>query len=389
MFLQAEGSTNDHDLGLFQIGAGAGPSEAGRRTVGLYHLAWEVDTLAELSRIRDALLRRGPSSAPPTTPPPRRSTPQDPDGLEFEVSWLLPADLITPDVAEGAATTRRWTSTARSRATAPRPAAASGSPSPPEQSVAARPARSTGWNRSNPSTLAAGPCGCAPGAPTTRMPRWSAAGPRHPALERGLGADAGGRRRLARAAAGVGGDHASWAVEDAATGSSWVGLPALDRPGADDAEIGYWTAPAARGRGVASARRRRGQPLGVRTLPVDRIELCHAVENVASGRVAEKAGFIYEGHLRRSFRYGDGVKHDELLWARLATTRRRRSAPAADRRRGERVDLRPVHAVGGDDRQSFAGPVLEAADHLPDAETQLASASAARVAPLQPGPSSR
>src|SRR3954468_7926501 len=50
VFLQAEGSTNDHDLGLFAIGAGAGPSEAGRRTVGLYHLAWEVDTLAELAR---------------------------------------------------------------------------------------------------------------------------------------------------------------------------------------------------------------------------------------------------------------------------------------------------------------------------------------------------
>src|SRR3954466_5889723 len=56
VFLQAEGSTNDHDLGLFAIGSAAGASEAGRSTVGLYHLAWEVDTLAELSRIRDALL---------------------------------------------------------------------------------------------------------------------------------------------------------------------------------------------------------------------------------------------------------------------------------------------------------------------------------------------
>src|ERR671938_849008 len=59
VFLQAEGSTNDHDLGLFAIGAGAAPSEAGRRTVGLYHLAWEVDTLAELARIRDALQQAG------------------------------------------------------------------------------------------------------------------------------------------------------------------------------------------------------------------------------------------------------------------------------------------------------------------------------------------
>ena len=47
-FLQAPGSTNDHDLGLFEIGAAAGTSQAGRSTVGLYHLAWEVDTLDEL-----------------------------------------------------------------------------------------------------------------------------------------------------------------------------------------------------------------------------------------------------------------------------------------------------------------------------------------------------
>ena len=58
-FVQAPGSTNDHDLGLFQIGAAAGPSEAGRRTVGLYHLAWEVDTLAELERLAGRLAEAG------------------------------------------------------------------------------------------------------------------------------------------------------------------------------------------------------------------------------------------------------------------------------------------------------------------------------------------
>jgi catechol 2,3-dioxygenase-like lactoylglutathione lyase family enzyme len=39
-FLQAPGSTNDHDLGLFEIGENAAPSPAGRTSVGLYHLAW-------------------------------------------------------------------------------------------------------------------------------------------------------------------------------------------------------------------------------------------------------------------------------------------------------------------------------------------------------------
>ncbi len=47
-FLQAPGSTNDHDLGLFEVGADASASTAGRTGVGLYHLAWEVDTLDDL-----------------------------------------------------------------------------------------------------------------------------------------------------------------------------------------------------------------------------------------------------------------------------------------------------------------------------------------------------
>jgi catechol-2,3-dioxygenase len=105
VFLQAEGSTNDHDLGLFQVGAAAGASEAGRRTVGLYHLAWEVDTLAELARIRDALLRAGALTGASDHATTKALYAQDPDGIEFEVSWLLPADLITPEVTEGAAMT--------------------------------------------------------------------------------------------------------------------------------------------------------------------------------------------------------------------------------------------------------------------------------------------
>jgi catechol-2,3-dioxygenase len=98
VFLQAEGSTNDHDLGLFAIGTQAGPSEAGRRTVGLYHLAWEVDTLAELARVRDALLRAGALVGASDHATTKALYAQDPDGLEFEVSWLLPADLITDEV---------------------------------------------------------------------------------------------------------------------------------------------------------------------------------------------------------------------------------------------------------------------------------------------------
>ncbi len=97
-FLQAEGSTNDHDLGLFAAGEGLGDSTAGRTTVGLYHLAWEVDTLAELRRVAEVLTRRGALAGASDHGTTKALYARDPDGLEFEVSWLVPADLITDDV---------------------------------------------------------------------------------------------------------------------------------------------------------------------------------------------------------------------------------------------------------------------------------------------------
>ena len=100
VFLRAEASTNDHDLGLFQIGAAAGPSGAGRTTVGLYHLAWEVQTLGELAAVRDRLRSAGAFVGESDHVTTKSLYAHDPDGLEFEVSWLLPADLITDEVRE-------------------------------------------------------------------------------------------------------------------------------------------------------------------------------------------------------------------------------------------------------------------------------------------------
>jgi catechol-2,3-dioxygenase len=97
-FLQAEASTNDHDLGLFAIGTDAGPSQAGRATVGLYHLAWEVDTLGELKRIAGVLAERGSLAGASDHGSTKALYAKDPDGIEFEVSWLVPADLLGPDV---------------------------------------------------------------------------------------------------------------------------------------------------------------------------------------------------------------------------------------------------------------------------------------------------
>ena len=93
-FPRAPGSTNDHDLGLFAVGDQAGASEAGRGRVGLYHLAWEVDTLAELARFAEVLTERGALVGASDHGTTKALYAHDPDGLEFEMSWLVPADRV-------------------------------------------------------------------------------------------------------------------------------------------------------------------------------------------------------------------------------------------------------------------------------------------------------
>jgi catechol 2,3-dioxygenase-like lactoylglutathione lyase family enzyme len=102
-FLQAPNSTNDHDLGLFEIGAAAGPSGAGRTTVGLYHLAWEVDTLDELERVAGRLLAADALVGTADHGTTKSLYGRDPNGLEFEIVWLIPADLLD-DAARNART---------------------------------------------------------------------------------------------------------------------------------------------------------------------------------------------------------------------------------------------------------------------------------------------
>ncbi|MFP5318979.1 MAG: VOC family protein [Acidimicrobiia bacterium] len=104
IFLQAEGSSNDHDLGLFSVGQGAAPSEAGRRTVGLYHLAWEVDTLDDLERVSAALAERGALVGASDHGSTKAVYARDPDGIEFEVSWLVPAELLDDEVVAARST---------------------------------------------------------------------------------------------------------------------------------------------------------------------------------------------------------------------------------------------------------------------------------------------
>jgi catechol-2,3-dioxygenase len=101
-FLRAQDSTNDHDLGLFEIGARAAESPAGRGAVGLYHLAWEVDTLAELRRLAGELTAVGSLVGSSDHATSKSLYAKDPDGLEFEVVWLVPADRLDAETLAAA-----------------------------------------------------------------------------------------------------------------------------------------------------------------------------------------------------------------------------------------------------------------------------------------------
>jgi len=87
-FLRLPRSGNHHDLGLFGIGADAPPRARG--TVGLYHLAWQVDTIDDLVEARDTLLRLGAMTGESSHGATKSVYGVDPDGNEFEVMWMLP-----------------------------------------------------------------------------------------------------------------------------------------------------------------------------------------------------------------------------------------------------------------------------------------------------------
>jgi catechol-2,3-dioxygenase len=89
-FLRAAGSTNHHDLALFSVGPDAGPPTT-PGTVGLYHCAWEVPTIASLIDARDALQARGSLVGTSDHGVNKSVYARDPDGLEFEVMYLVPA----------------------------------------------------------------------------------------------------------------------------------------------------------------------------------------------------------------------------------------------------------------------------------------------------------
>lgn len=85
-FLRLPRSGNHHDLGLFRASQG----DARKGSVGLYHLAWQVDTVDELAESLDALRSAGALTGASDHGATKSIYGADPDGNEFEIMWMLP-----------------------------------------------------------------------------------------------------------------------------------------------------------------------------------------------------------------------------------------------------------------------------------------------------------
>jgi catechol-2,3-dioxygenase len=97
-FLRAADSDNDHDLGLFAVRGGAQPVSG--TAVGLYHLAWSVCTLPELAVFAKKLSSAGALVGSSDHMVSKSLYGKDPDGLEFEISWFVPRELVTPQMSD-------------------------------------------------------------------------------------------------------------------------------------------------------------------------------------------------------------------------------------------------------------------------------------------------
>jgi catechol-2,3-dioxygenase len=88
-FLRLPRSGNHHDLGLFGLSM-AEPKPP--RSVGLYHLAWQLDTIDELVEFRQALLDAGAYTGESSHGATKSVYGVDPDDNLFEIMWMLPRD---------------------------------------------------------------------------------------------------------------------------------------------------------------------------------------------------------------------------------------------------------------------------------------------------------
>ncbi|WP_067700651.1 GNAT family N-acetyltransferase [Nocardia jejuensis] len=183
---------------------------------------------------------------------------------------------------------------------------------------------------------------------------------------------------------------ANWAVADSRTGriAGRVSLREMVLP-QGYAEVAYWVAPHARGRGVAPRAVAAMTAWAFEVAGFHRLELRHSVHNAQSCRVAAKSGFALEGVNRSAALHEDGW-HDMHLHARVrgdrlgeatvspwlqdatvsrAATEEMFTVAVPEPRSGQVADVRPgrvtdAHAEREPDARANPQPVV------PGAETQ-------------------
>jgi len=84
------------------------------------------------------------------------------------------------------------------------------------------------------------------------------------------------------------------------------------------ANLGYWVRTSACGRGIATRAVTWLAAWAFATTDLERLEIVVSVQNGASLRVAEKAGAVREGILRRRLRLR-GVSHDAVVFSIVRT----------------------------------------------------------------------
>ncbi|GAA2747065.1 hypothetical protein GCM10009868_35000 [Terrabacter aerolatus] len=111
------------------------------------------------------------------------------------------------------------------------------------------------------------------------------------------------------------GRAARFVMVDAATGlgAGVISVRRLGPPGLG--LVGYGVVPEFRGRGFTTRALRLVSRWAFDVAGLDRLELGHKAENVASGKAAARAGFTAEGLLRERLPNPDGSRSDEVYYA--------------------------------------------------------------------------
>jgi len=105
-----------------------------------------------------------------------------------------------------------------------------------------------------------------------------------------------------------------WAIEVDGGAAGGIGIELHGDVERVSAEIGYWLGEPFWGRGIVTAALQAVSAEAFRRHELSRLFAVPFADNAASIRVLEKAGFVQEGHMRRSA-IKNGLIRDQLLFA--------------------------------------------------------------------------